>query len=97
MDEIGKIQAQITTFLKARDYLLNQRPSDMVAVAEVTEKIIDLNRRLTALLAPGAQIPQLTAAQQAALQQATQELDKSIQRSAAASEILDGVAKLANS
>jgi len=96
MDEIDKIQTQIAELIKARDYLLNQIPSDMVAVTSVTEKIIDLARRLSALAGSGTPIRQLSAAEVAALQRATQALGAAIRKSEAASRIIAAATKVAN-
>jgi flagellar biosynthesis chaperone FliJ len=96
MDEIDKIQEQIRGLLKARDHLLNQVPSDMVAIAEITERIIDLNRRLSALSDSGATVPDLTPAQVQTLQQAVNALEHAIQQSAGVSQILMAATQLAN-
>jgi cell division septum initiation protein DivIVA len=96
MDEIDKIQVQIRGLLEARDHLLNQVPSDMVAIAEITERIIDLNRRLAALADAGATVRELTPGQVQALQQAVRALERAIQQSQAASEILMAATQLAN-
>jgi hypothetical protein len=96
MDEMDKIQAQIAALLRARNYLLNQTPSDMVAIADITEKIVDLNRRQSALTSTAAPIPQLTPGQEQALQQATQALDIAVQHSAAASQIISAATTLAH-
>jgi hypothetical protein len=96
MDPIDKLQTQITELLKARDFLLNQTPSDMVAVASITEKIIDLTRRLTALVASTGPIRALTPGEVAALQDAVRALAIAVQRSAAASHIVEAATKLAN-
>jgi hypothetical protein len=50
MDELEQTKTQITALLHARDYLLHQAPSDVVAVADVTEKIVDVTRRQTYLI-----------------------------------------------
>ena len=96
MDEIDKTQAQIRGLIKARDHLLNEVPSDMVAIAEITERIIDLNRRLAALVDAGATVPELTPGQVQALQQAVGALERAIQQSQAASQILIAATQLAN-
>lgn len=96
MDEIDKIQAQIGALLKARDHLLNQIPSDMVAIAEITERIIDLNRRMSALVDSGATVRALTPEQVQALQQAVRALERAIQQSEGASQILAAATQLAN-
>ena len=96
MNEIDKIHTQTVELIKARDHLLNQNPSDMVAVASVTEKIIDLNRRFSALAESGTPIRQLSAAQVVALQRATKVLERAIGRSEAASQIIVAATKVAN-
>jgi hypothetical protein len=73
MNEIDKIQEQIAALLRARNYLLSQNPSDMVALADVTEKIIALNRRQSALTGK-INLPQLTPAQVQNLKSAVQTL-----------------------
>jgi hypothetical protein len=91
MNEIQAIQAQIGALLKARKYLLNQTPSDMVALADVTERIIDLNRRQAAI---SGVVTQLAQANVDSLEEAIQDLDDDINDSVSASNILDGVAKV---
>ena len=96
MDQIDKLQTQITELIKARDFLLNQTPSDMVAVAALTEKIIDLTRRLAASIGSLGPIPTLKPGEVAALQDAVRSLALAVQRSAAASQIVEAATKLAN-
>jgi|SRR5215470_6620885 len=96
MDEIDKLQAQISALIKARDHLLNQVPSDMVAIADITERIIDLNRRLSALIDSNATVRELTSAQVQALQDAVKALDRAIQQSAGTSQIIAAATQLAN-
>jgi hypothetical protein len=95
MNEIDKIQAQITALLQARNYLLNQTPSDMIALAHLTETIIALNRRQAALTGNVNDLPPLTPAQVQNLQSAVQTLDHEINQSKAASDILVAATALA--
>jgi hypothetical protein len=94
MDEEDKIQAQIKSLLLARNYLLHQQPSDMVAIAHVTEMIVDLNARQTAL-SNALNIPPVSPQTVTALQSTISELDRAIQNSAAASQILEAATVLA--
>lgn len=94
MDEEDKIQAQIKSLLVARNYLLNQRPSDMIAIAHITETIVDLNARQSAI-SNTPHLPQVNPNVVADLQVAIQALDKAINASAAASQILDAATMLA--
>ena len=94
MDQEDKIQAQIKELLVARNYLLHQQPSDMVAIAHITELIVDLNARQTAL-SSASNIPQLSAQAEADLQSAVNNLDQAIQQSAAVTQILSGATALA--
>jgi hypothetical protein len=96
MNEIDKIQLQIAALLQARNYLLNQSPSDMVALADVTEKIIALNRTQSALTGNPTPLPLLTTVQEQNLQSAIQTLDKGVKQSKAASDILVAATALAN-
>ena len=87
MDEIEKIRAKNSALIKARTYLLNQTPSDMVAIADITESIIDLTgRHLAAADAP--KIPKVTTTEQRLLREAIQALDKNVKKKAPASQIL---------
>jgi hypothetical protein len=87
MDEIAKIYLKSGALIKARDYLLNQAPSDVVSIAAITENIVDLTGcRLAA--AGIKQIPQLSEDEQLKLRHAIVALDTSIEAKASSSEIL---------
>lgn len=87
MDEIQKIQMKNVALLKARNYLLNQTPSDPVVIAAVTESIVDLTgRQLAGVHAP--EIPQVSVDEQRQLETVIGDLDKSIEKKAPAFEIL---------
>jgi hypothetical protein len=89
MNQIEAIQAEIGALLRARNYLLNQTPSDMVALADVTEKIISLTRRQSAI---GSNPTILSTPQESGLQTAIQALDNDIRVCAAANTILTDAA-----
>lgn len=97
MTEIKKIHLQIMALLKARNYLLHQSPSDMIAIQEVTEKIIALNERQSVLSDTTTAIPVPTDEQIAKLQSAIHELDTQIAASKTASDILIAATAIANS
>jgi hypothetical protein len=94
MDEIDAIQAQIRAMLRARTYLLELVPTDMVAATDVTERIIDLNHRQAAITSDPLT---LTAPAQDELIAAIRDLDAAIVQSAAVDQILAGVAKVVSS
>jgi hypothetical protein len=87
MDEIQKIQVKNVALLKARNYLLNQTPSDPVVIAAVTESIVDLTGRHLAGVHV-AEIPQVSVDEQRQLELVIGDLDKSIEEKAPAVEIL---------
>lgn len=87
MDEIEKIHVKNRALIKARDYLLHQTPSDLVAITHINESIIDLVRRhLEAANAP--KIPEVSKGEQQLLQEAIQGLDKNVEKKAPARQIL---------
>jgi hypothetical protein len=85
MDEIDQIQAQIGALLKARNCLLNQTPSDMVSVTDVTEKIVALNHRQAAITGLPAT---LTVPQEQSLQAALDVLAQAVRINASATSIV---------
>jgi hypothetical protein len=88
MDEIVKIYLKSGALIKARDYLLNQTPSDPDAIAAITENIVDLTG--SRLVAAGIQqIPQLSKDEQLELRRAIVALDISIEEKASSSQILE--------
>jgi len=89
MDEIEKMQMKNGALIKARDYLLNQRPSNMVALADVTEMIVDLTKRNLAAT-NASKIPQVAAKEERSLRELIESLDKSLQKEASAGHILRG-------
>ena len=93
MDAEDRIQEKIATLLKARNLLLNQQPTDMVAVAHITEMIVDLSAQLQALTQPQRAMV-LTPAEVAALQAAIAALNQSIAQSAAVSQIMASASAL---
>ena len=93
MHEIARLQQKLECLFEARNYLLNLQPTDMVAVSEITERIVAVTARLTAEISnPNDQ--QLSDANIAALTQAMDALRKSIQRSEAVSQIIKHVKAL---
>jgi hypothetical protein len=96
MNEIEKIQKQKSSLMDARIYLLHQTPSDMIAIAEVTERIIALEKRQSALIGTTG-IPVLTNEQIGNLQSAIDDLDAQIKASKAASDILVAATAVAKS
>jgi len=94
VNEIDMIQKKISGLLDARDYLLNQTPSDMVALSDVTEQLVALNRRQSALTGKIG-LPPLSPKQVQDLQSATQTLDNAIKQSKAATDILVAATALA--
>jgi hypothetical protein len=81
MNAIDRSRVQLASLLEARDYLLNRTPSDMMALAKITESIIDLNRHQLDL-AGGAGMAPLPAAEQRALAAAVRALDAALARGA---------------
>jgi hypothetical protein len=88
MNEIGKIYLKSGALIKARNYLLNQSPSDMVAISEITEGIVDLTETGLAASATGEEFPELPSHEHLELKQAIDALDKSIKTAAPSIEIL---------
>jgi hypothetical protein len=87
MDEIVKIHMKNRALIRARNYLLEQSPSDMVVVSHITENIVDLTRRhLEVIGAP--QIPRVTRGEQQLLRQAIAALDRNVEKKASAHQIL---------
>lgn len=95
MTEAERLQKLLSVLLDTRNFLLVQQPTDMVAVAEVTERIIAVSARLQAELA-NPTVHQLTPAESAALQKAVNDLEEAIQKSQAVSQILAALTALAN-
>lgn len=95
MDEIARLQQQLISLFETRNFLLNQQPTDLVAVSEITERILAVTARLTAQIS-NPNVPQLNDAEVKALKDAVDALRKSIQRSEAVSEILKHVTALLN-
>jgi len=88
MDEIEKILLKNAALIRARNYLREQSPSDMLAIAGVTENIVDLTScHLEA--AEIADVPQVTAQEQKLLRQAIEVLDKHVDQKASAVQVLD--------
>ncbi len=81
--------------LAARTHLLNEKPTDVVAIARLTEMIVGLNVRQTALSNPG-NLPPSSAKKVVSLKAAVQTLDNAISESAAVPEILDAATTLAS-
>src|SRR5277367_1088240 len=95
MDAIERIQWKIQALLAARDHLLNQTPTDVVAIAHLTEMIVDLNVRQTALSNLG-NLRTSSAKKVASLKAALLTLDNAINESAAVPEILSAATTLAS-
>lgn len=87
MDEIEKIHLKNKALLRARNYLRDQSPSDIVAISHITESIVDLTgRHLAAADAP--KVRQVSPEEQRQLRKAVQALDKNVAKKALASQIL---------
>ena len=87
MDEIRKIHIKNGALIRARNYLLHQTPSDMVAITQITENIVDLNsRHLQSIDAPN--IPQVTKKEQQELRRVIEALEENIKKNASAGHIL---------
>ena len=95
MNEMDKIHKQIAGLLKAQKYLLHQQPSDMVSLQEISDMISDVNSRQIALLGLPT-IPPLSLNAVQALQAAIARLDKAIDESAAATQIVTAATDLVN-
>jgi hypothetical protein len=88
MDEIEKIIIKNGALIKARQYLLSQSPSDITAIADISEKIIDLTgRHLAAIESP--KVPQVTTKEQRQLMRLVQTLDKNVEKKASAGQVLN--------
>jgi hypothetical protein len=96
MNEIDKIQTQIAALLQARDFLLHQTPSDMVAIADITERMVALTRRQGVLTRQATPLPSLTPDQERALRAAVDSLEGQIRASRTASDIMAAVTTLLN-
>jgi len=93
-----KVQALIAAIeaLKAeRDKRLHHQPTDMVAVTQITEKILDLTARLTAMM-NGPSLPPLSGAQVQAIQSAVTTLGNAVAANAAVTAILVAATELAH-
>ncbi len=88
MDEIDKIQLKNAALLAARQYLLKQAPSDLVAITEITESIVDLAGR-NVFATSLDKIPQVSAFDQRRLEESVSALRYSILNDASVSEILE--------
>jgi hypothetical protein len=94
VDEIDFIQQQIQALIAVRKFLLNQQPSDMVALAAVTEKIVDRNAALGPLINATDPLPNIPLSRQKALEDAVRDLARAMEHSAGASQIMSGVTVL---
>jgi hypothetical protein len=91
MDEIEK--NHLKTLIKARNYLLSQTPTDMVAVAHITERILSCTEQhLAAADAPKSL--QASTEKDKLLQRAIKALDKQVEKKASASRILSDADKI---
>jgi hypothetical protein len=88
MDEIEKIHVKNRALIKARDYLLHQTPSDLVAITYLNESIIDLVRSHLEAANTPKMIPEVSKGEQRLLREAIQGLDKNLENKAPASQIL---------
>jgi len=87
MDELDKIRLKSAALLRARNYLLNQSPSDPVAIAQVTENIVDLaGRQLVGIHV--TKIPKVSADEQRKLKNIIGNLEQSIEKEAPAVDII---------
>ena len=93
MNEMEKIHVQIAALLDARNFLLGQQPSDLVALAQIAEMISDLNARQLSLLKLPS-IPLISPEAERALRGRVRRLDRDMQASAAADRIVAGAAAL---
>lgn len=88
MNQIDKIVLKNGALIRARNYLREQSPSDMVAIADVTESIVELTSCHLAAIG-NSDIPQVDTQDQKLLKQAIAALDKQLDRKAAADQILE--------
>ena len=95
MDEIDKIHEKNSALIRARKYMLNQTPSDMVAIAQITENIVNLTEHHLAATG-AAKIPEVTTEEQRLLRQAIQALDDKLEQKASVDQILSEAKKLHN-
>ena len=87
MDEIEKIHLKNRALIKARNYLRDQSPTDIVAISHITESIVDLTGRH--LAATDAQkVQKVGLRQQQELDKAIEALVKNVAKKAPASQIL---------
>lgn len=93
MNEEAKLRLQIRAALQARNHLLFLQPTDMIAVGEVTERIVTLSARLQAVSA-GPSVPSLSDAEVTELQAALNGLRSSIEASAGVSQILAALSRI---
>ena len=91
MDEIEK--NHLKTLIRARNYLLSQTPTDMVAVSHITEQIVSCTEQhLAAADAPKSL--QATTEKKKLLLRAIKDLDKRVEKKASASRILSDAGKI---
>jgi hypothetical protein len=88
MDEIEKILLKNAALIRARNYLREQSPSDMVAIADLTENIVDLTSCHVSA-ADIADVPQITPEEQKLLRQAITALDDHVGQKASPVLICD--------
>jgi hypothetical protein len=88
MDEIDKVRLKSAALLKARDYLLNQAPSDPVVIAQVTENIVDLAGRHLVEVDP-TKIPKVSSDEERKLKEIIENLQESIEKEVPAIDILE--------
>ena len=93
MNKIEMLQAQLQILHKARNYLLHQQPTDVVALNQVTERIVMLSERLAALISKPSHAP-LPLESVQALNDAVRLLEGSINTNSPADRILQGLAGL---
>jgi hypothetical protein len=88
MDEIDKIFMKNLVLLKARNYLLEQSPSDLVTISGITEYIVDL----TACQIHGRTldtIPKVPTADEQILKKAIEALEKKLDQKSSPTQIMD--------
>jgi hypothetical protein len=88
-----RIHKKISALLAARGHLLNQQPSDIIAITQLTEMIVDLSRR--PVLSKQGSLRILSQREEVSLDAALRRLDDTIKTSAGTSQIVDASSNLA--
>jgi len=95
MDEISKLQLQLSELAKAQSALMNQRPPDVDGFQQISSRVSTLQFRLLAL-AGAPQIAPVDPQTVSTLQAAVRALGLAVTASAGATQILQAATALAN-